>query len=589
MFLIFLIVLCICSAVFAPRFIPDFVNRNGDIIRKNTDIRWGVRGIFGILAFVFFLMTSCLIIDSDKVGHLKRVYMGTEMPTGRIIASPDEKGPQARILAPGFHLIPFIRVTHDFEELPIVKIEQGTYGYVVAKDGNPMPKDQFIAPEWDNANNMVDAMKFMGYDVEDGQVQGVKGPQLTVLPPGEYRVNRYLFEVYSGKATDVPIGHVAVVKSNVGDHYIGQAILPDGVEKTTLSVPIVPKGYKGVWNMVLKPDRYYLNTEAYDITIIPTQIQAWKYTGGYTRRYIDLKLGDEGKIEQSTRQETIGVPDDAADTAILLRVENWDVFQDARIQVQVTPENAPFVVAAAGGLKAIEDKIMTPTFRSVLRNEVAKNIEDIQKVVDNKTGEEKEIITIRPRQVLDLLYKREALELSVEKKLIPEGAKYGLTVMEVRFGDPVVPPELLLPGKRKQLAESLVATYRQEKLAQGERVESEKERARADQQAELMKSEIGIKVAENNADAREKEGLGEKKYMEALAKGQQAQANVLGQDRAFELAYVKEVLAAAQAHPEMIKFPTTFVMGENGNGLSGAAAILGASNLSLGLQQKAGK
>jgi len=128
-----------------------------------------------------------------------------------------------------------------------------------------------------------------------------------------------------------------------------------------------------------------------------------------------------------------------------------------------------------------------------------------------------------------------------------------------------------------------MATYKQEKNAQEERVESEKARARADQQGELMKSEIGIKVADNNAMAREKEGLGEKKYMEALAKGQEAQAMVLGKDKTFELAYVKAVLEAAEKNPDMIKVPTTLVMGGEGSGLAGAAAILGANNISMGL------
>ena len=590
MFLLVLIVLFIAAAIVVPKFIPKTrrTREDGEYVDKSLAwVGWIVRGTCVSLALICFLLTSCLVIDSDKVGHLKRIYFGSDMPPGRIIAAPGQKGPQAKILPPGFHLIPFIAVTHDIEELSIVHIEQGTYGYLVAKDGNPMPSDQFIAPAWENTSNMIDSIKFMGYDTEDSKgPTGVKGPQLTVLPPGDYRLNRYLFEVYEGKATDVPIGHVAVVKSNVGEHYTGEAILPTGVESTTLSVPIVPKGYKGVWASVLKPDRYYLNTEAYDITVIPTQIQTWKYIGGYTRRQINLVLNDEGKIEQTLTEYKVLIPEDAADGSVLLRVENWDVFQDARIQVQVTPENAPFVVAAAGGITAIEDKIMTPTFRSVLRNEAARNVPDEVEVWDDVSKSKVTKTITRPRQVLDLLYKREALEGAVEAKLIPEGAKYGLTVMEVRFGDPSVPPELLLPGKRKQLAESLVATYRQEKLAQFERVESEKERARADQQGELMKSEIGIKVAENNATAKEKEGLGQKKYLEAVAKGQEAQANVLGKDKAFELAYVKEVLAAASANPEMIKVPTTFVMGSE-TGLQGAAAILGANNLTMGLTPKA--
>ena len=606
MILLFLIVLLIAGAVVAPRFLPRTTykrTRSGDHEEVSLAwIGWLVRGGLVFAAVICFLMTSCLVIDSDSVGHLKRIYFGKEMPQGRIIAAPNQKGPQAKILPPGFHLIPFVRVTHNVDELPIVHVEQGTYGFLVAKDGNAMPKGQFIAPEWDSANDMIDSIKFMGYDTEDGQPKGVKGPQLTVLPPGDYRINRYLFEIFSDTSTPVPAGHVAVIKSNVGDDYTGEPILPTGIDASNLSVPIVPKGFRGVWSDVKTPGEYYINKKAYEVTMIDTRVQTWKYLGGYERKWIDLTVDENGKIHQDPHAEAVPQPQDAADAAIVLRVDGWDVFQDSRVQVQVTPENAPFVVASVGGLQEVEDKIITPNYRSILRNVVAQVVKVTEPVLDKDgntvydevldkdgivvegaKGEPTMHTITRPRQVLDLLYHREEIEDEVFKELVPTGRMAGLTIQWVRFGDPAVPPSLLIPGKRKQLAESLMATYKQEKLAQGERVETEKEKARADQQADLMKSEIGIKVAENNATAREKEGLGEKKFMEALAQGQEAQANVLGKEKAFELAYVKEVLAAAAKNPGMIKVPNTLVMGQ-GSSLEGAAAILGANNLTMGLK-----
>ncbi len=604
MLLLFIIVLCIIGAVVGPRFFKDVdVDTDAYHAKKNALIRWTIRGSCIAVAFVCFLMTSCLIIDSDSVGHMKRIYLGKQMPPGRIIANTNEKGPQARILAPGFHLIPLIRVTHDIEELPMVVVDQGKYAFAVARDGLPMPEGQFIAPGWEDMSDMINAMKFMGYDEKGKEVQGVKGPQLTVLPPGNYRLNRYLFEIYEGKSTPVPAGHVAVIKSNVGEDYIGPPILPTGVEKTDLSVPIVPKGYRGVWADVFNPGEYYINAKAYDVTIVDTRVQTWKYLGGYTRKWIDLTIGDDGKIHQIPHEEVVPVPEDAADTAIVLRVQGWDVFQDSRVQVQVTPENAPFVVASVGGLQQVEDKIITPNYRSILRNVVAQEVTTQEPVLDKKgnpvyelaidkngkkipgtKGVIKTHTVTRPRKVLDLLYHREELEKEVAADLVPAGAQAGLTVQWVRFGDPAVPPSLLIPGKRQQLAEALMATYKTEKTAQVERVQTEKERARADQQARLMKSEIGITVADNNKRARTKEGEGEKAYLMNVARGQLAQANVLGKERAFELAYIKEVLEAAKEKPEIIKYPNILVMGKDG-GFEGAAAILGASNLNMGLKK----
>jgi len=607
MILLVLMVVFIAAAIFVPKyFLKDAVDRydNNKMISRKW-LRLITQASCISFAIICFLATSCVIISSDKVGHLKRIYFGKSMKPGRIIAAPNEKGPQAKILAPGFHLIPLVRVTHDIEEKGVLNIEQGHYGFIVARDGNALAPNKLIADEWPVVSDMINAMKFMGYDKKGSSPTGTKGPQLSVLPPGDYRVNRYLFEVYEGKSTPVPAGHVAVIKSNVGEDYIGEIILPSGVKVTDLSVPIVPKGFRGVWKDVYTPGEYYINEKAYEVTLVDTRVQTWKYLGGYTRHWIDLTIGDDGKIHQKAYSEEIKIPEDAADSAIVLRVEGWDVFQDSRVQVQVTPENAPFVVASVGSLREVEDKIITPNYRSIIRNVVAQDLtvtefvldkdgnpvrEDVLdkngKVVKGAEGPIKMHTVTRPRQVLDLLYHRAQLETAVAKDLIPAGAQAGLTVQWVRFGDPAVPPSLLIPGKRKQLANSLMSTYKQEKLAQTERVQAESEKARADQQANLMKSEIGIKVADNNADARQKEGSGEEKYLKHVASGQLAQANVLGKNRAFELAYVKELLAAAIQNPNIIKFPNTLVVGGGDNGgLAGAAAILGSSNLSFGLKK----
>lgn len=76
--------------------------------------------------------------------------------------------------------------------------------------------------------------------------------------------------------------------------------------------------------------------------------------------------------------------------------------------------------------------------------------------------------------------------------------------------------------------------------------------------------------------------------MKALARGQQAQANVLGKEAALELAVIEKVLAAAISNPALVKYPNTLVIsGGTGMGtLEGAAAILGKSNLTMGLTKK---
>ena len=104
--------------------------------------------------------------------------MGGKMPPGRIIALPDEKGPQARILMPGFGIEAFIRVTHSLEMLPVMEIQAGHYGYLIAKDGMAMKDGQFMAPAWESSDDMINALKFMGWTDDNDKYKGPTGRHL---------------------------------------------------------------------------------------------------------------------------------------------------------------------------------------------------------------------------------------------------------------------------------------------------------------------------------------------------------------------------------------------------------------------------
>jgi len=170
-----------------------------------------VQGIL-ILAGLFGLISrSFVIVDANEVGHLNRIYLAADLPPGQIIAADGEKGPQAEILGPGFHFIPRVNVLYNVEYYPVTNIPEGQYGLLVAKDGQPLRSSQFISDKWldEKVRQMLDATYFLTTG------KGQKGPQLHVLSPGNYRINRYLFDIQLGQALDVPTGHVAVIRSNV--------------------------------------------------------------------------------------------------------------------------------------------------------------------------------------------------------------------------------------------------------------------------------------------------------------------------------------------------------------------------------------
>ncbi len=539
-------------------------------------------GLLFLLIGLFMLASSSFVlVDANQVGHLKRIYAFKELPPGRIIALDGEKGPQAEILGPGFHFIPLVRVLYDFEEYDVVTIPEGYYGQLTTLDGNAMPSGMFMAPAIpdDQVGDMLKADVFL----KNG---GLRGPQETVLKPGQYRLNRYLFDVrldQGTNATVIPAGHVGVVKSNVtqpGINCVEEEVSASEASREALTVPLVPRGCVGIWKDPLFPGAYYLNRQAYEVTLVDTRVQTWEYKGGYTKRIIDLSVDQQGNIQQNERSVDEPLPEDAADRAVFVKVEGWDIPLELRALVQVDPSNAPVVVGSVGGLAEIEDRILTPAIRSIVRNVAGASIRVPDKNSDGSLVSPPSS-TVRPTRVLDLIENRDALEQTIEAQIKIEGNKAGVDIREIRLGEPAIPPELLVSRLRVQLADQLSTAYERETDAQQKRIETEQARATANEQPRLVEAQIAVQVANQREQERAALGRAERQYLEALARGQRAQAEVLGQDRVALLQALEKLLASLERKPELVglvgKLVPNTIVGGDGAGLAGAAALLGAS------------
>jgi len=632
MFWIIFAIIMFVIAVIVPRFLKDKQYHEETV--SLAGIRWSVRLVCIVLGLLCLLATSWIIVDSDKVGHLKRVYLASDLTPGRILAAPGQKGPQAEIIGPGFHFMPFVRVLNKFEEFPVIHVSEDHYRTVTTTDGRKLNAEagEVMAKPWPEktASKYLDAMYFMGFDAEEGP-RGKKGAQVSVLPPGDWRLNHYLYQISSKEypVTVIDKGYVGVVKCEVGDEYDG-TIVPKGIiesfiqasvldvqkavkaDKTRLakddgkevmqkppatkkvltkeeakklaiksmSVPLVANGYKGIWAKVLTPGKYYMNNFAYQITDIDTRIQTWPYKGGYMRKSVHLEPQDDGTIKQTITEVNVPVPEKAADAAILIRIEGWEVYMDSRVLVQVTPESAPYVVATVGGIAEVENKIVTPAYKSILRN----------------------VVGAKERQALEIYYEREELETLVEQAIIPQGLRTGVFIREVRFGDPVPPTALLVPLMRKQLAEEMKKTFEKERLTQEQRIKTEKAKAEADQQAQLMKAQIAKKAAEQRKEELKLLGEGREEQLKAEARGEKERRDVLGVDKVVELAkfememkLYKEIAEIVGKNPGMVKVPRTLILNSTtvGSGndadavagktdLTGPAAILGDAISEIG-------
>lgn len=594
LFNLILILGSIAAIFLSPRYLPER-------FKKWTKV---VQGGFGALTFMIIASTSFVYIEDVETGHLIKIYGMNSLQDGNIIAAKGEKGPQARILSPGFNFEPLLNIIYDVSKQGIINIPEGKYGYLVAFDGQPFRPDQTYADaiETQQFNAMVNnAQKFL-------QEGGQKGPQTSLLTPGRYRLNRFLWQISLGDATDIPKGFVGVIKSNVHSRIdFGNLksekptdCAPSRMESASvedLAVPLVPVGCIGIWDRALLPGKYYVNQKVFDINLVDTRVQTWEYKGGYTLRTIDLNVEHDGQIKQKESAKEIPIPDTAVGDAVMITVEGWNVPQELRVLVQVTPKNAPMVVASVGDLDKIEKSILTPAIRSVVRNVGGGTLNIEEPVLDKNgklirdaEGKIKTQMVSRPTRVLDLIENRDTMQKNMKKIIHFEGMKAGVDIKEIRLGFPAIPPELLVARRREQLAQQLQNAYMNERKAQDERIKTEQARATADKQPQLVEAEIEVMRSIQFAKARKNEGQGEKDKLELIARGQQKQVDVLGRDKVVELRKFEitlksimdflgknpEVLTTALANAHKFVPDRVFTLGgDSANSLAGAFGILG--------------
>lgn len=216
----------------------------------------------GLLSALLFLYKGIVIVGGEQIAVLERRWFGRALPRGRVVAMANEIGVQARLLGPGLHvLIPFLYAVRKY---PLFVIDENEVGLVDAIDGQPVAAGRIFGRALKEHNLFQDGEAFL-------QHGGEKGPQISVLPPGTYRINPYLFKIEKAKAISIGNNQVGVVVANdgveidsgnllgrhVSEHNTfqdGQAFLNNG-------------GQKGPQIDILLPGRYRLNTKLFEVTV----------------------------------------------------------------------------------------------------------------------------------------------------------------------------------------------------------------------------------------------------------------------------------------------------------------------------------
>lgn len=439
-----------------------------------------------VVVIVAALASSVVSIDGDQVGIIKKKLGGGSLPQGRILAVKGENGVQSQILAPGWHFF-YWPWKYKVTKVPMIAIKEGYVGLIQAADGRSLPVDTVYAEQWAEPDNMVNAAYFL----DPAKGNGYKGPQLTVLKPGRYRLNTKLFSITQVPVTNVQVGTVGVIKSNVG-------------EIVEAKDNLVEEGQRGIWNKALLPSEYYLNTKAYEITLISTRQVKVSYTA-------EKELGERA-ASQPLRPITVRSKD------------GFTFPVDVRVTYLIDGKNAPKVVATIGDDELVLTKLVTPTVRAIFRNnaEKVKALEYVQ----NRSVQEKQSA------------------LMLEGEL----AKYGITVLAVRIGD--IGDEkslgtLLKTQTDREIALQEQATFEEQQRAAEKQKALTKTQQEAEEEKRLATAAYAVKIADEEKKqviiGAQAEAEQIKLIAQAQAKAYELVSSVIGPDNAALIEIMKLV------------------------------------------------
>jgi uncharacterized membrane protein YqiK len=452
------------------------------------------------------------VIPTGKLG-LILAKDGTELETGRILArkidcdsfqdaesflkNGGRKGRQTAIIAPGSYRINTLLFEIELTEM--TQIPDNVVGIITTMEGNPLEEGQIAGGIIDGHNKFQDVDTFLNNG-------GYKGLQEQVILAGSYFLNPWFTKVEMVNMTEIPIGHVGVIISYVGDE--GQDL--SGVDFKHGN--IVTKGQKGVWSEPIGPGKYPINPFIMKVELVPTTnlVLNWAYERSESHQL-------DKNLSTITVRSKDGFP------------FNLDVSQI----IHIPTYEAPKVIARFGNMINLVSQVLEPTIGNYFRN------------------------SAQDSDVIAFLGTRKERQQSAKEHIGNVLDQYNVNAVDTLIGD-IVPPESLMKTLTdRKLAEEQKITYETEMLAQETKQSLEKETAIADMQKEIVKADQGVWIAERVADASVKKATGDANSvrLQANAEGDRLKLLATGEaekTRLLAKAEAEKIELLAKANAEQI-------------------------------------
>jgi uncharacterized membrane protein YqiK len=524
---------------------------------------------------------------------------GDPLPDGRVVAqhvvcdnfqdarafleNGGQRGVQAGVIPPGTWRVNALVFKPSIVEMTV--LEEGEVGVVEALDGKPLSGGRVLARTVE-CDSFQDPRAFM----ENG---GERGPQMAIIPQGQYRINPALFQVTRARVVDIAEGKVGIVTTREGKPLpSGEIAGPEVGDHSMFQDPqsfVEAGGFKGLQEQVLLAGRYFLNprfvsVEMVDMTEVPiahvgvvvsyvgkegTDVtgETFKHANlvGEGERGVWAVVLDPGKYPINPRtHKVIPVPTanvvlnwatgkseahklDANLSTITVRSSDGFTFNlDVSQLIHIPRNDAPRVIARFGSMEALVTQVLEPTIGNYFRN-AAQN-----------------------HDVIEFLKNRSARQEEAKMAITAALAANDVGAVETLIGDIVPPAELMRTLTDRKLAEQERQTYETQRMAQIERKELQEATAQADTQAGVVTAKRSVEISDFEAQAHVKKASGD---AQAKTINAEADAKVL---TTVGLAEADKILAVGTSQAKVIRLQTEAVGQDNYRTIESVRALASA-------------
>lgn len=551
-----------------------------------------------VFAVLFLLWLTVRYIPNDRIGIVEKLWsLRGSLTEGAVIALKGEAGYQADIVRGGIHF-GLWRWQYAVHTFPLVTIKQGKIGYAFSRGGDQLLPSQTLARIVD-CNNFQDARAFLAHNGQKGRQRGIlregvyainialfnvitedrvytlertkhleewqdqlltldgfspliisgKSDQIGIvtvhegptLPPGEliapavgtekdqpnfhnnyqdieaflaaggrrglqytplidgtYFINRWFATVEMIPKQIVPIGSVGVVVSYYGKKG------DDTSGKEFRHGERVHEGEKGVWERALGPGKYAFNTASGQVVLVPTT--------NFVLHWIT------GRTEAHRYDETLK-------SIELITCDAYEPMLPLSVVVHIDYEKAPSVIQRFGDVKQLITQTLDPLLSAYFRDVAHK------------------------KSMLQLIHDRDEIQRQSREELRKKFLQFDIECVDVLIGRPesrqgdTKIESLLDQLRQRQFAIEQVETFQKQQEAAVREKSLNEAQAQAALQAELTKSQVQIRISENQGDADLAKARKQAETTVVQAEATAKQAKLQGEGEAGKML----VLADAQA------------------------------------------